>query len=528
LTGPSVVDLLAELSDDERAEAEAIAQNAPVWMPRPENGPQRIAYASTADVIGYGGAAGGGKTDLGLGLALTRHRNVQVFRREGTELGALIDRCAQILGTRDGLSGRPPVWRSPTSTCDLIEFCSVPHLGDEVAYQGRAKDLLWFDEAANFLEQQVRFLMGWVRPSPGTERGRPDVLCQTLLTFNPPTTVEGRWIVAFFAPWLDKKHPNPAKSGEIRWFATIDDKEREVDGPGPVTDSKGRKVRPMSRTFIAARVGDNPDLANSTQYLATLDGLPEPLRSLMRDGDFAAAMQDDTMQVIPTAWVEAAMARWKPQNPMPEMDSVGVDVAMGGRDNTEIARRHAHWFDKPIVYEGHRCPDGPTIAGYVTAAQRDRAPIHIDLFGVGAEPYGHLMRAQAPVLGISMGEKTGEIAVEGRRRFFNIRSMLWWRMREALNPTNPLQIDLPPDRMLLADLCAPKWEERAGGIIYVQSRDEIVATIGRSPDRGTAYILALMNSPALRGRGAGWEEREKPYDPLDSMDDWRKQWKGKA
>lgn len=508
--------ILAKLTPAEAKRVEELRQIArEVWMPRAENVPQQMAYRSTADVIGYGGAAGGGKTDLGLGLSLTRHKVVQMFRREGTELTAVIDRCAEILGTREGLTGRPAIWRKPTPTCEIIEFCSVPHAGDETSYQGRAKDFLWFDEASNFLESQVRFLMGWVRSVD------PNQKCQTLLTFNPPTTVEGRWIVSFFAPWLDKKHPRPAKSGELRWFATIDDKEREVPGPEPVEDSKGRMVRPMSRTFIAARVGDNPDLAKSSQYLAQLDSLPEPLRSLMRDGDFAAAMEDDPMQVIPTAWVEAAMARWKPRNPMPEMDSIGVDVAMGGRDSTIIARRHGHWFDVPIVYEGHRCPDGPTIAGYITAAQRGRAPIHLDLFGVGAEPYGHLMRAQAPVLGISMGEKTGEIAIEGRRRFFNVRSCLWWRMREALNPSNPLQIDLPPDRRLLADLCAPKWSERAGGIIYVDSRDEIMEAIGRSPDYGTAYILALMHSPVLRSRGAGWDRQEKPYDPLEQMETWR-------
>jgi hypothetical protein len=35
----------------------------------------------------------------------------------------------------------------------------------------------------------------------------------------------------------------------------------------------------MSRTFIPSRVTDNPFLAN-TGYIAMLQGLPEPLRSL--------------------------------------------------------------------------------------------------------------------------------------------------------------------------------------------------------------------------------------------------------
>lgn len=481
-----------------------------VWYPDPENRPQQLAYASQADVIGYGGAAGGGKTDLALGLALTRHKVVQFFRREGTELGAIVDRCAQIVGNRDGLTGRPPVWRNPTKTCELIEFCSVPHLGDEVAYQGRAKDLLVFDEASNFLEQQVRFLMGWVRSVDASQK------CQTLLTFNPPTTVEGRWVISYFAPWLDKKHPNPAKSGEVRWFAQLGDHEAEVPGPAPI-EHEGRTVRPMSRTFIAARVGDNSHLRD-TNYLATLDSLPEPLRSLMRDGDFSASTEDDPMQVIPTAWVEAAMARWKRPDKLPPMDSVGVDVAQGGKDNTVIARRHGMWFDEPIVHPGVQCKDGPTTAGFVLQAHRDEAVIHVDLFGVGSQPYGNLMRLRQNVLGINVGDPAPGLDITGRMEFFNLRSQLWWRMREALDPTRNNGIALPPDRRLLADLTAPTWSPQ-GRKIRVASRDEIIKLIGRSPDFGSAYCLALIDTPALR---AGAEFRSatagKPYNSMESFE----------
>lgn len=507
---PDRARVLAALSAEEMAELDALLSAKELWEPRPQNKPQQMAYASTATVIGYGGAAGGGKTDLAIGMSLMKHRVVQFFRREGTELTPIVDRCAAIVGNREGLTGRPPLWRNPTKTCDYLQFGSIPHLGDELGFQGLAKDFMVFDEATNFLEQQVRFLMTWLRSVEG-------VPCQMLLTFNPPTTPEGMWVISYFAPWLDHRHPNPAKPGELRWFVTPDEKEIEVDGPEPVVNSKGRTVLPQSRTFIFAKVDDNPDLASSQEYRAMLDSLEPELRARYRDGDFRVAMQDHAMQVIPTAWVEAAQARWKPLNPMPPMDSIGVDVAMGGKDNTVIARRHGGWFDVPIVYEGKRCPNGPTVAGYVKMAQRDRAPIHIDMFGVGAEPYGFLMRDQAPVLGVSMSEPTGEMAIEGRRRFFNIRSMLWWRMREALNPTNTLQISLPPSRLLLADLCTVKWEERAGGVIKVQGREEIVETIGRSPDYGTAYILALMHTPALRGIG----QREEEYDAAKDMDSWR-------
>ena len=129
------------------------------WRPLP--GPQTMAYNSLADVVGFGGAAGGGKTDLAIGMATTQHHRTQVFRREGPQLKGIIDRLAEILGSRQNINGNPPVYRDDDDR--QIEFNSMPNLGDETKYQGRPKDLLVIDEAANFLEQQVRFVKGWVR-----------------------------------------------------------------------------------------------------------------------------------------------------------------------------------------------------------------------------------------------------------------------------------------------------------------------------------------------------------------------------
>jgi hypothetical protein len=42
------------------------------WVPNP--GPQTQAFLCEADELFYGGEAGAGKTDLGIGLALTEHK----------------------------------------------------------------------------------------------------------------------------------------------------------------------------------------------------------------------------------------------------------------------------------------------------------------------------------------------------------------------------------------------------------------------------------------------------------------------
>lgn len=458
------------------------------WRPLP--GPQSMAYESEADVIGYGGAAGGGKTDLACGKALMQHRKVMILRRVGTELTGIEDRLEELIGDRKGYNSQKKIWKHRTYDGRnlQIEMASVPNVDDEKGYQGRPHDLLVFDEAANFLEAQVRFLMGWVRTTT------PGQKCQTLMTFNPPTTAEGRWIVDYFAPWLDPKHPEPAAPGELRWFAMVDGKEVECHSGEPF-EWNGETIRPKSRTFIPSRIADNPFLMG-TGYMDTLQALPEPLRSQMLNGDFQAGMQDDEKQVIPTAWVEAAMARWQERSVKPKMHSMGVDVARGGKDKTVIARRHDYWYDKLLTYEGKETPDGQTVAAQVLANLRDNAPIHIDVIGVGSSPYDQLKQLRQQVIGVNVAEKSFGSDKSGRLRFSNQRSELWWRMREALDPYNNTGIELPNDSRLKADLCAPKWELR-NFTIYVESREQIIDRIGRSPDFASAIILAQMDTPCL-------------------------------
>lgn len=504
-------DVLARMTEAERAELDRLlASDRVVWRPLP--GPQAVAFDSQAVITGYGGAAGGGKTDLAVGLSLTKHQKIGIFRQHGTELTGVIDRIAEILKTREGYNGTERIWRTKRSdgVPIQIEFGSFPAPDEERKYQGRPHDLLVFDEASNMRQEAVRFLLGWLRSTDRNQR------CRALLTFNPPTTAEGRWVVQFFAPWLDKAHPRPAQPGEIRWFATVDGKDVEVDDGKPFTHN-GELITPLSRTFVPSRVSDNPYLMG-TGYMAQLQSLPEPLRSQMLYGDFQAGVEDDPWQVIPTAWVQAAQARWKKPDVLPPMDSVGVDVARGGKDQTIIARRHGMWFDEPLVYQGKQTPDGPSVAGLTIAAVRDHAPIHIDVIGVGSSPYDFLNQARQQVTGVNVSESATATDKSGRLRFKNLRSQLWWQMREALDPSSNTGIALPPDPRLLADLCAPTWKP-IGQTVNVVSREEILDKIGRSPDYGSAYILALIDTPkrSLLAHMFGSKKSQREYDPYESF-----------
>lgn len=492
---------LKYLTPEELAELDSlIGSSDRLFWPLP--GPQTMAYESSADIVGFGGAAGGGKSFLAVGKALTQHQKIMILRREATQLTGIIDEITNLLGSRNGYNGQDRIWRFADGR--QIEFGSVPNLGDETRYQGRPHDLLVFDEAANFLESQVRFLMGWARTTTPGQR------VQVLMTFNPPTSAEGRWLLSFFAPWLDRKHPRPAQPGELRWFIAVEGKEIEVDGPTPVQHG-GETITPKSRTFIPSRITDNPYLLE-TGYMAQLQMLPEPLRSQMLYGDFQAGLADDPWQVIPTAWIERAMQRWRLPDVLPPMDSMGVDVARGGKDRTTIARRHGEWFDKPLTYPGTATPDGPAVRGLVIGALRDQAVIHIDVIGVGSSPYDFLREARQQVIGVNVAEGSTATDKSGRLSFVNLRSELWWKFREWLDPANNTGAALPDDPELLVELAAPKWTLR-GPIIVVESREEIIKRVGRSIDIASAYVLGLIDTPKIDIYRRTLTGKRKEYDP---------------
>ncbi|KQE15635.1 terminase [Acinetobacter pittii] len=514
---------LLTLDEDEQAEIAKLLADAPIWFPL--EGPQMAAYLSQADVIGYGGAAGGGKTDLVVGSFLTVHKRSLVVRREKAQTDGIVQRCEEILGHKNGYNSQKSFWNLGNGR--LIEFGGLDNLGDEKRWQGRAHDFKALDEATEIRESQARFVMGWNRSSD------PTIKSKCLMTFNPPTTAEGRWVIDYFAPWIKKGHPNPAKPGELRYFAMVKGKEQEVESNKQFVliddqivydfDPKDYKpehiITPKSRTFIPARVTDNKYYME-TGYMSTLQALPEPLRSQMLYGDFGAGIEDDPWQVIPTAWVEAAQARWKPEDEMRlmykgvfPMDSYGLDVARGGKDNTIGYARHGLWYNRANVLEGIQSKDGPASASFAVSHVRDGAPIHVDIIGVGASTYDFLKQSGMHVIPVDVRNAANSFDRSGRLTFFNLRSQLWWQFRESLDPAYGSTVALPPEPELLADLTAPRWGLQ-GANIKVESREDIVKRIGRSPDYGSAIINAQIDTPkrqvmqAIHGSSA-----RRDYDP---------------
>lgn len=473
--------------------------DAPLWQPRPGNIPQQRAYHCKADRLFYGGAAGGGKSDMLLGLAFTAHDKSIIFRREYPQLASIEDRAREIANGIGSYNSMAKRW-SGLPDGRVIEFGAVQYEQSVEKYQGRPHDLIGFDELTHFTRKQFEFLTGWNRSTKQGQR------CRIVATGNPPTSPEGQWVIDYWAPWLDKDHTlYPTPPGELLWYITVGGEDRIVDGPSPV-EIDGEVHRPHSRTFIPARLTDNPDLAG-TNYSSVLQAMPEPLRSQMLYGSFDITPEDDPWQVIPTAWVEAAMAR----EPLESvgLSALGVDVARGGKDQTIIAPRYGDRYGDLVVFPGHSTPDGSMVAAQVVEHYQDDADIFVDVVGVGSSVYDALSGSY-PTHAVSGGEAAMDSDGKryrdesGQLEFKNLRSWMIWRFRELLNPETST-ICLPHDNRLKADLCSPRWKltppiaeaghnnaEKAKGRIQVESKDDIKKRLGRSPDRGDAVIYASL------------------------------------
>lgn len=490
----------------------------------PSPGPQTQAYHSKADVLLYGGQAGGGKSALLLGLALTAHRRSLIMRRQYTDLTAIIDECLRFHGTRDGFNGSsPPSLKTKDGRFIQFGACATP--GDEQSWQGQAHGLKGFDEVTQFLESQVRYICGWNRSTDPLE-----VRCRTVFASNPPTDPSGDWIIGMFRPWLDLTHHNPAKDGELRWFITDKSgKDIEVADSTPIQDGftiegKPNLYTPKSRTFIKSTLNDNPYLIN-TDYKATLDAMPEPYRSAMRDGNFMMARKDDDNQCIPTAWIRAAQDRWKPEPPKGvPMCAIGVDVAAGGTDETILAPRYDGYYSNLIIKPGSETPYPQDVAAMVIRYRKYEALPIVDCGGgYGGGVVKHLLDNGIECKAHKGSEKSTKRSKDKLYGFASKRAEVYWRFREALDPSQDggSPIALPPDAKILSDLASVRFTITSRGI-QLESKDDMKKRIGRSPDRGDAIVMAWSYGDTVANFKDGvWQppsSKQKPKTVMGHMD----------
>jgi predicted phage terminase large subunit-like protein len=176
-------------------------------------------------------------------------------------------------------------WRLPGGGKLLLR-----HLEDYSAAQKHRSaeyQFVAFDELTTFEGRQYRYLLTRLRSSHG--------LPTQVMSATNPGGPGHDWVKARWGPWLDKTHPTPAVSGEIRYYLTHPETGEDV------WVSQGTPGA-LSRTFIAARLSDNKILCQSDPgYRAKLQSQDPLTRRQLELGDWDATAAPKTY--FDRAWV---------------------------------------------------------------------------------------------------------------------------------------------------------------------------------------------------------------------------------
>jgi predicted phage terminase large subunit-like protein len=260
-------------------------------------GKQTAFQESEADIVFYGGAAGGGKT-FALLMEHLRHREVDgfdsaLFRRKLTDAkkpGSLYHEAKKLyrpLHPKVNKSEMTFTFTSKMGTSTL----SIGHMeyeDDKENWDGSQICFAGFDELTHFTESQFWYIVQRNRSTCGV---KPYIRA----TFNPDPD---SWIKPIIKWWLDKngEYADESKSGVLRWFVRVENELKWFDSEkaanyfilknGLYDETKeGKKIpmHPTSFTFIPADVYDNEELLKRDPgYLTRLQSLPlvERLRKL--------------------------------------------------------------------------------------------------------------------------------------------------------------------------------------------------------------------------------------------------------
>ncbi len=274
------------------AAARSLGTVGAVKLPHYHPGPQTAFRESLADVVLYGGAAGGGKTYALLAEPLkhiTEPRfGAVIFRRELTRFtseGGAWDEALDLYPDFGAVPRQSPRMEFRFPSGAKVQFGHLEHEKSKLSWQGAQIALLLFDQLEEINASQFWFLWSRLRSTSGVH---PYIRA----TFNPaPLGEPGYWVNELVSWWWDPETglPIPERAGVIRWFLRVEDELDWADSKAELLarHPEAKPVDPQSFTFIPAKLSDNPTLMQRDPgYLGKLRAMPAVDRRRLEEGNF--------------------------------------------------------------------------------------------------------------------------------------------------------------------------------------------------------------------------------------------------
>ena len=214
---------------------------------------------------------------------------------------------------------------------------------------------------------------------------------------------------------------------------------------------------------------------NSNQWRVRIQGL------------FPEADEDS---IIPRHLVEKSIDR--KVDPVDGPVTIGVDVARFGQDSSAICLRQGNTLLGNVKTK--RGLDTMQVAGWVRAemdALKKKkykiGEVCIDSIGIGAGVVDKLLSDGIDCRGVNVSEAP---SIKGQH--LNLRSELWEKCKSWFEG---LDVNIPNDEQLIAELCSVRYSYSSSGKIKVESKDEIRRRLGNnaSPDAADALILTFSH-----------------------------------
>jgi hypothetical protein len=189
---------------------------------------------------------------------------------------------------------------------------------------------------------------------------------------------------------------------------------------------------------------------------------------------------DDQFIVIPRALIKSLQGNIV--NPLSKKRVISCDPSMGGDECVVYMFENYKILDRMILH--HK--DTMKIVGdlMVFSHKHHCEDIAVDEIGIGAGIRDRLREMGKNVIGINSAESPFD-----KKRFYNRRAEMWWSVLELMQNRD---IPYPDCDLLIEDLCSIKYKVvNSNGQIKLEDKSDVKKRLGRSPDKGDAYIYGI-------------------------------------